>query len=149
MLVNVFLIRAPEAVLASYTQKWDAVSLDAIGVPMQAALFEREADRLGQAPPVIDAADVARRSRAALLGALCRACGIPFDRAHAVLAGRPARQRRRLGAGLVRRGRALDRLCRARRCLRRPRACRDDLRSPSPMPLGRYYERLKVHALTG
>jgi hypothetical protein len=76
-LVNVFLIRAPEAVLASYTKKWDAVSLDAIGVPMQAALFEREADRLGHVPPVIDAADVVADPRGTL-GALCRACAIPF-----------------------------------------------------------------------
>lgn len=74
---NVFLIRAPDAVLASYTQKWDAVSLEAIGVPMQAALFDREADRLGRAPPVVDSADVLTDPRG-VLSALCAACGIPF-----------------------------------------------------------------------
>ena len=76
--VNAFLIRAPEAVLASYTQKWDSVSLEAIGVPMQKALFEREADRLGHAPPVIDSADVLA-DPAGVLKALCRACGIGFS----------------------------------------------------------------------
>lgn len=88
-MVNCFLIRAPEAVLASYTQKWDAVSLEAIGVPMQAALFEREADRLGHAPPVIDAADVLADPRG-VLTALCRACGIPFS--EAMLAWPPGRR---------------------------------------------------------
>ena len=75
---NVFLIREPEAVLASYTQKWDSVTLEAIGVPMQVALFEREAQRLGHAPPVIDAADVLADPRG-VLGALCAACGIAFS----------------------------------------------------------------------
>jgi hypothetical protein len=75
--VNAFLIRAPEAVLASYAQKWDTVSLKAIGVPMQVELFERVADRLGRAPPVVEAADVLADPRA-VLAALCAACGIPF-----------------------------------------------------------------------
>jgi hypothetical protein len=86
---NCFLIRAPESVLASYTQKWDAVSLDAIGLPMQAELFEREADRLGRAPPVIDSADVLGDPRG-VLAALCRACGIPF--AAAMLSWPPGRR---------------------------------------------------------
>jgi sulfotransferase family protein len=77
-LVNGFLIRAPEAVLRSYTQKWSEVSLEAIGVPMQATLFERECDRLGRAPPVIDAADVLADPEGTL-SALCEACGIPFS----------------------------------------------------------------------
>ena len=76
--VNAFLIRRPEAVLASYAQKWDRVSLEAIGVPMQSELFDREADRLGHAPPVVDAADVLADPRG-VLGALCRACGIDFS----------------------------------------------------------------------
>ena len=75
---NVFLIREPGAVLASYAQKWDNVTLEAIGVPMQVALFEREAQRLGHAPPVIDAADVLADPRG-VLGALCAACGIAFS----------------------------------------------------------------------
>lgn len=76
--VNAFLIRAPEAVLASYAQKWDEVSVEAIGAPRQVELFEREADRLGHAPPVVEASYVLADPRGTL-GALCRACGIPFS----------------------------------------------------------------------
>jgi hypothetical protein len=76
--VNAFLIRAPEPVLSSYSKKWADVSLEAIGVPMQAALFDRETERLGRAPPVIDAADVLADPRG-VLSALCRACGIAFS----------------------------------------------------------------------
>lgn len=78
--VNAFLIRDPVAVLASYTQKWDEVSLEAIGLPRQIELFEREADRLGHAPPVIASAAVLHNPRGAL-SALCAACGIPFSEA--------------------------------------------------------------------
>ena len=46
--VNAFLIRAPEAVLASYARKREDFTLDEIGLPAQVALFERAADRLGQ-----------------------------------------------------------------------------------------------------
>jgi hypothetical protein len=76
--INAFLIRDPAAVLASYAQKWGEVSLEAIGIPMQLALFDREADRLGRAPPVIEASDVLADPRGTL-SALCDACGIPFS----------------------------------------------------------------------
>lgn len=75
---NAFLIRHPAAVLASYVAKRETVSLEDIGVVQQAELFEREADRLGHAPPVIDAADVLA-DPAGTLGALCFALGIAFD----------------------------------------------------------------------
>jgi hypothetical protein len=77
---HVFLIRAPEAVLASYAAARPEVSLEQIGVTQQAELFERECQRLGRAPPVIDAADVLADPRRAL-GALCAAIGIAFDEA--------------------------------------------------------------------
>jgi Sulfotransferase domain len=76
--VNAFLIRAPEAVLASYALKRDDFTLDEIGLPAQAALFDRAADRLGRAPPVIEAQDVLADPRGAL-SALCAAVEIPFD----------------------------------------------------------------------
>jgi hypothetical protein len=79
-LTNAFLIRSPEKVLASYTQKWAEVDLDAIGFVQQAQIFDRVADRLGRAPPVIDADDVLADPRRALT-ALCKACGIAFDEA--------------------------------------------------------------------
>jgi Sulfotransferase domain len=75
---NAFLIRHPAAVLASYVAKRETVSLDDIGVVQQAELFDREADRLGKVPPVIDAADVLA-DPAGTLGALCVALEIAFD----------------------------------------------------------------------
>jgi hypothetical protein len=76
--VNAFLIRAPEAVLASYARKRQDFSLEEIGLPAQLALFERAADRLGKAPPVIDGPDVLADPPGAL-NALCEACGVVFD----------------------------------------------------------------------
>ena len=55
---NAFLIRDPARVLASYVKKRDRPTLADIGVERQAELFDREADRLGHAPPVIEGIDV-------------------------------------------------------------------------------------------
>jgi hypothetical protein len=74
---NTFLIRAPEEVLASYAVRRAEVTLEDIGFPQQVALLDREADRLGVPPPVIDARDVLEHP-AATLRALCEALGIPF-----------------------------------------------------------------------
>ncbi len=75
---NVFLIRAPDDVLASYTEKRADVSLADIGFVQQAQLFDSEAQRLGHAPPVIESADVLKAPRAALT-ALCAPLGIVFS----------------------------------------------------------------------
>jgi len=75
---SAFLIRAPEAVLASYTVKREQVTLDDIGFVQQRELFEREADRLGAAPPVVEGRDVLADPRGTL-GKLCAALGIAFD----------------------------------------------------------------------
>jgi len=77
-LVNAFLVRAPEAVLASYALKRDGFTLEEIGLPAQVELFDRAADRLGRAPPVVEAQDVLADPRGAL-SALCAAVEIPFD----------------------------------------------------------------------
>lgn len=77
---NAFLIRDPAEVLASYTVKRSEVTLDDIGVVRQRELFDREADRLGRAPPVVRGADVLADPRG-MLSALCEALGIPFDEA--------------------------------------------------------------------
>ena len=79
-LTNAFLIRAPERVLASYTRKWTDVTLRDIGFAEQADIFDRVAQSLGRAPPVIDADDVLHNPRR-LLMQLCDACGIAFDEA--------------------------------------------------------------------
>lgn len=77
-MVNVFLIREPERVLESYTKTWSAVSLEEIGVPQQLEIFDRVANRLGRAPPVLEASDILANPKCALT-ALCGACGIAFD----------------------------------------------------------------------
>lgn len=77
---NVFLLRRPERVLASYAQKREDVSLRDIGFAEQAMLFDRVADRLGKAPPVVDSEDV-RRDPRGTLSALCAAIDLPFDEA--------------------------------------------------------------------
>jgi len=79
-LTNAFLIRAPERVLASYTKKWSEVSLRDIGFVEQAEIFDMVSQKLGRAPPVVDADDVLENPRR-VLEALCRACGIAFDAA--------------------------------------------------------------------
>lgn len=76
---NAFLIRDPAEVLASYVAKRTGeVTLDDIGVVRQREIFEREADRLGKAPPVVRGADVLADPRGTL-GKLCDALAIPFD----------------------------------------------------------------------
>ncbi len=75
---NVFLIRAPGRVVASYARKRGEMHMSDLGFARQAELFDREADRLGRAPIVIDADDVLA-DPGRLLGALCAALGIPFS----------------------------------------------------------------------
>lgn len=77
---SAFLLRAPEAVLASYVEKRTEVTLDDIGLTQQVALFDRVADRFGAAPPVIEARDILRDPLAALM-TLCASLAIPFDEA--------------------------------------------------------------------
>jgi hypothetical protein len=73
-----FLIRAPEAVVASFTiQRPDAAAWE-LGFEQQSRLFDHVCDRLGHAPPVIDASDVLR-DPAGILGALCTRLGILFS----------------------------------------------------------------------
>ncbi len=75
---NVFLIRHPARVIASYARKREGPSLSDIGFPQQAALFQREADRLGRAPLVIDSFDIRANPKVAL-SRLCAALNIPFS----------------------------------------------------------------------
>ena len=75
---NCFLIRDPEAVVASFTiQRPDAAAWE-LGFEQQARLFDHVCDRLGHAPPVLDAADVLKDPRGTL-GALCAMLGILFS----------------------------------------------------------------------
>ncbi|WP_236019440.1 sulfotransferase-like domain-containing protein [Fuscibacter oryzae] len=76
-LTNVFLIRHPARVIASYSKKREAPTLADIGFVQQAELFDQVADRLGAAPLVVDSADI-RATPRETLGRLCAALGIPF-----------------------------------------------------------------------
>jgi hypothetical protein len=75
---HAFLIRAPELMIASYLRKREAARFEDFGLDRQAEFFEREADRLGVAPPVVDASDVLADPEGTL-SALCAALGIPWD----------------------------------------------------------------------
>ena len=86
---HAFLIREPERMIASYLRKREAARLEDFGLERQADFFEREADRLGHAPPVIDANDVLANPEG-VLSSLCAALGIPWDRA--MLAWAPGRR---------------------------------------------------------
>jgi hypothetical protein len=76
-LTNVFLIRHPARVVASYARKREAPTLADIGFAQQAELFDETAQFLGHAPVVIDSADIRENPRQALTR-LCTALAIPF-----------------------------------------------------------------------
>ena len=75
---NVFLIRAPERVLASYAAKTEQVTAADIGFIRQRELFDEVHAATGELPAVIDAADI-RKAPAAMLEKLCAAITIPYD----------------------------------------------------------------------
>ena len=75
---HAFLIRDPARVVASYAAKRVTVRPDHLGTAEQVQFFDREADRLGRAPPVIDSADILR-DPPAMLQKLCSALGIVWD----------------------------------------------------------------------
>lgn len=75
--VNVFLIRHPARVIASFGAKWDGFGLADIGFTQQTELFEH-VQALGQVPVVIDSADI-RRDPEGMLRKLCNVIGLAFD----------------------------------------------------------------------
>ena len=75
---HAFLIRRPERMIASYLRKREAAAFEDFGLERQAEFFEREADRLGKPPPVIDANDVLEDPKS-VLSALCEQLGIAWD----------------------------------------------------------------------
>ncbi|WP_225027398.1 sulfotransferase-like domain-containing protein [Xinfangfangia pollutisoli] len=79
-LTNVFLIRHPARVIASYAQKREAPTLADIGFVQQAELFDQVAQMTGTAPLVADAAAIRANPRESLQN-LCARLGIPFTEA--------------------------------------------------------------------
>ncbi len=79
-LTNVFLIRHPARVIASYARKREAPVLADIGFVQQADLFDQVAQMQGTAPLVVDSSDIRKTPRETLMR-LCAALGIPFTEA--------------------------------------------------------------------
>ena len=75
---HAFLIREPARMIASYLAKREAAGFEDFALDRQADFFEREADRLGAPPPVVDAADILA-DPATVLAALCSRLGMSFD----------------------------------------------------------------------
>lgn len=86
---HAFLIREPERMIASYRRKRESAAFEDFGLERQAEFFEREADRLGKSPPVIDASDVLA-DPAGILSKLCGELGIAWD--PAMLSWKPGRR---------------------------------------------------------
>jgi hypothetical protein len=74
---SAFLIRDPRSMLASYADRREEVTLADIGIVQLAEICDRQAQRAGQAPPVLLVDDLLAGPRAAL-AALCDALGVPF-----------------------------------------------------------------------
>ncbi len=75
---HAFLIRDPERVVASYALKNALQGPEALGFAKLRAYFEREAQRTGEAPAVIDTDDVLDNPQG-VLPRLCAALGIGWD----------------------------------------------------------------------
>lgn len=77
-LVNCFLIRSPQQVVASFTvQRPDAAPWE-LGFEQQARIFDYLRERQGAVPPVLDAEDVLKDPKA-MLSLLCSRLGIGFS----------------------------------------------------------------------
>lgn len=74
---NVFLIRHPARVIASYARKMDDISLAAIGFSQQLSLFEQAKALEGRPPLVIDSTDILRDPKG-MTQALCSALEIEW-----------------------------------------------------------------------
>ncbi len=75
---NAFLIRSPEAVLASYHDRHTKIELRDVGFREQAELFDRVAQASGTAPVVMESDDILADPDGALRR-LCTGLGISFD----------------------------------------------------------------------
>lgn len=75
--VNVFLIRHPARVVASYSRQRASVNLADIGFTQQADLFDEVAAFAGHTPVVVDSSDI-RADPTGVLTRLCAAVGIEY-----------------------------------------------------------------------
>ena len=77
---SVFLIRNPGEMLTSLIRVTPDVGLGDTGLAQQWELFERQRERSGEIPPVIDSRDVLENPHG-MLSALCSALDLPFEEA--------------------------------------------------------------------
>jgi hypothetical protein len=77
-MINCFLIREPEAVIASYAAVRSEATLEDIGFIQQAELFDHVCQISGEIPLVIDSREFLLDPQA-MLKTLCKALGINFD----------------------------------------------------------------------
>ena len=75
---NCFLIRDPREVIASYTKKNHEPTVEDVGFPQQAEIFDIVRAQTGAVPPVVDAHDVLENPRRTLT-LLCEAVGLEFS----------------------------------------------------------------------
>lgn len=76
-LTNVFLIRSPREMLLSLFKVLPSPTVEETGLPRQVELFERELQRTGEPPAVLDSRDVLLDPRG-MLNQLCERIDIPF-----------------------------------------------------------------------
>ncbi|KAJ57263.1 branched-chain amino acid aminotransferase [Actibacterium mucosum KCTC 23349] len=74
---NVFLIRHPARVIASFAQKYENPTLQDIGFALQGELFDHVTHLTGQNPLVLDSVDI-RANPAGIIQRLCDKLGIAF-----------------------------------------------------------------------
>ena len=74
-----FLIRDPAKVVTSMYKHWPNFLLEELAIVEQRQLFDRLADQLGQAPPLIDSDDLLEDPYG-IVAAYCQGVGIPFMR---------------------------------------------------------------------
>ena len=79
---NVFLIRHPARVVASFSTKHEAIGLTDIGFQQQEELFDQVAELTGDTPLVIDSYDI-RANPSGMMAALCEKLGL--DKAERML----------------------------------------------------------------
>lgn len=77
-LSNCFLIRRPQEVVSSYARTRPEITLEDLGMREQVEIFERECQRTGAIPPVLDSKDVLQNPEL-MLGLLCDRLGIAFS----------------------------------------------------------------------
>ena len=77
---NVFLIRHPARVIASYAAKRENPTLDDIGFRQQAEIFDEVCQMIGERPVVIDSFEIRQNPEQALRN-LCQDIGLTFDTA--------------------------------------------------------------------